>query len=117
MTKYKIGRLDRRITFISIDKPIENEFGEIELKPVEKMTVWAFVEELKGKEKLELEKVDATVDYKIICRYNPEINQTMEIDYEGRRLEILSVTEISRRRYTEILAVENRSKDDRHKIV
>lgn len=113
--KYEIGELDRRITFIAVDEEVENEIGEIELGDREIATVWAKVLEVKGKEKYKADKIDAYRDYEIICRYRPDINQTMEIEYKERRLEIISPpVELGRRRYLEIIAREKVSENDRY---
>lgn len=114
--KYRIGSLDRRITFIKTDIKKENELGELENKDEVFDEVWAQVLEVKGSEQYKLEKVDANRDYEIIIRYRTDIDNTMEIDYEGRRLEILGPpTEIGRRRYLEIMAREKVTEYDRYR--
>ena len=103
---YDIGELDRRITFIKTDAEVENDFGELENTEEELATVWAKVLEIKGRERYKNNKINAELDYEIICRYRADIDQTMEIEYKGRKLEILSVVELGRRKYLEIIASE-----------
>lgn len=104
--KYNIGELDRRITFVDKSAECENKWGELVPCEREIATVWAKVEELRGKEKLKAGKDYATMDIQVICRYRDDITTDMIIEYEGRELEIKSIIELGRRRYLEIMCEE-----------
>ncbi len=104
--KYSIGQLDRRITFIDPKADIENKWGELVPGRKEIATVWAKVEELRGKEKLKAGKDYATTDIQVICRYRDDIKTDMVIEYEDRELEVKSIIELGRRRYLEIMCEE-----------
>ena len=108
--KEQIGKLDRRITFIDPHATEEDEWGEIIPGRKEIAIVWAKVLELRGKEKRKAGKDFATMELDITCRYRSNITTDLIIEYQGRELEILSVNELGRRRYLEIVALENKTK-------
>lgn len=98
------GKLNKRITFISYSE-IENEIGQLIQQPVPIKTVWAFIEPLRGYQQTEAQRLSSETTYKILCRYNKQINQEALINYEGKKLYIHQVLDIEERHaYTEITA-------------
>lgn len=101
------GLLDRRITILEPSGTVENEVGEEVPVLKEIDTVWAKVEELRGKELLEAQKINPELTYRITIRYRKGIHSAMVLDYEGRRLELASPPiEIGRRKYLELMCTE-----------
>jgi len=85
-----IGSLDKRISFI-VFKDVENDFGLDEQEQQVKLTCWARIEALRGKEYYEAQKIRTENTYKITTRYRKGLNQTMLIRYQGRLFEIQNI--------------------------
>jgi len=95
-----------RITFQRVT-PFINENGfEAEL-PLEYKSVWAAVTNLHGKEYFEAKAVQAENTVKFTIRFLEGLDQTMQIVFEGRTYNIISIDHIKyKNRYMEIRALE-----------
>jgi SPP1 family predicted phage head-tail adaptor len=87
-----IGKMNTKITFQNFTN-IQNEFGGNSLQQVGKdVTIWAEVQDRSGGfEKLQ----DAQIfvyDYKIIFRFNENINSATKFIYKNEMLKIESLT-------------------------
>jgi SPP1 family predicted phage head-tail adaptor len=101
-SKEQIGKLDRRVTFQS--KIVgENESNEDEETGWENIdtnpTVWASKNERNGNEAYRADKLTDYLNVVFICRYRNDITPKHRLVCDGIPYNILSVTEISRRRY------------------
>ena len=103
--KEQIGRLDRRVTFqfkLKGDNE-SNEDAEIgwENIPTDP-TVWASKNERGGNESYRADKLTDYLNVEFVVRYRTDITPRNRIVCEGIPYNILSITEISRRRYLSV---------------
>lgn len=85
----------------------ENELGEEVQVPKKVYDLWAEVTPARGKEYLSVDKLAAEMQYKIVTRYRPDINQAMLIKWQGRELNIKAIIDISgKEEHMEIMCVE-----------
>jgi SPP1 family predicted phage head-tail adaptor len=86
------GKYDKQIKFIAFEE-IENEQGLTELKPIEKLTCWASIEPLRGKEYYEAQKNRTENSYKITKRYHKNLSDSMLIQYQNQTFEIQNIVD------------------------
>lgn len=101
----QIGKLDRRITFQKkviaeneSNEDAENGWEDLPISP----TVSASKDENTGVEQYEADKLTAVKIVTFICRYRSDLNTTMRIVLNDLAYAIVSISEISRRRFLEI---------------
>ncbi|GMB01070.1 phage head closure protein [Pelosinus sp. IPA-1] len=87
-----IGSLDKKITFLSQEE-VENELRLTELKPIKKLTCWARIEPLRGKEYYEAQKNKTENSYKITTRYHKNLSDSMLIRYQNQFFEIQNIVD------------------------
>jgi len=87
-----VGTLDKKIKIIAFEE-IENKLGFKELNPNNKLTCWARIEPLRGKEYYEAQKNKTENGYKITTRYHKNINDSMLIEYQSRTFEIQNIVD------------------------
>ncbi len=85
------GRLRHKITFQTIGTDT-NDFGEIEQSNYQDFkTVWSSITPISGKESFLSNKDFATVTHKIKIRFIPNLNASMQIDFQGRKFKIMNI--------------------------
>lgn len=101
-----IGSLKHRITFqILVTAINENGFEVSEWKDYK--TVWAKVLNLSGKEYFEAATINKEKTVKFIIRFIKDIDESMIIDFEGRKYNITDINNIRyENKYCEIKALE-----------
>jgi SPP1 family predicted phage head-tail adaptor len=100
------GLFRHRITLLKM-VVTEDEIGQQieEWQPFR--TCWAAIKTVSGREYFAAASVQAERTYRFIIRYTPGINETMRIDYQGRKFDIQSVLNDDERRKTlTIIATE-----------
>ncbi len=101
--KIDSGYFDRRITLYKKNYNHINELGEKSVKIEKWKTIWAEVKGLRGYEQLDkVGTIDSSRTYKVVIRYIKDIDQAVEIEYEGAIYDITSVVELGRKDYIEI---------------
>lgn len=85
-----VGRLNKRITFITYTEQTNEYYQTIQVETDYK-TVWASVEPVSGREYYEAQRIRSEMTYKIFTRYFPDITQDMLIRYKDRIFRIESV--------------------------
>lgn len=101
--KIDSGYFDRRITLYKKNYNHINELGEKSVKIEKWKSVWAEVKGLRGYEQLDkVGTIDSGRTYKVVIRYIKDIDQAVEIEYEGVIYDITSVVELGRKEYIEI---------------
>ncbi len=89
----KIGELNKRISFVSI-QPVINENGfETQEETVVK-TVWAKASNLYGKEFYEAAAVQKEQSVKFIIRAMGDIDESMKIRFDGKLYDIAFIDDI-----------------------
>ena len=88
-----IGRTNKRVTFCAYEEK-ENELQQLEQQLVEKFTVWASIEPVRGKEYQEADKLRPELTHKVTCRYREDIRPDMIIRYKGRDFNISSILNV-----------------------
>lgn len=84
------GQFRHKITLMKL-VTTQDEIGNTieEWKPVR--ACWAAIKTVSGREYFAAASVQAERTYRFIIRYTPGINETMKIDFQGRRFDIQSV--------------------------
>lgn len=98
MKPLNIGRLNRRITFLTA-KETQNTINQTTQEWKEYKSVWATVKALRGSERYEAMKVQAQQIYKITTRYHDGITPDMRILFNGKIFEITSVNNVEEANY------------------
>ena len=86
------GKLDKKIKFLTYEE-IENELRLTDLKPIEKLTCWARIEPLRGKEYYEAQRNRTENSYKITTRYHKNLSDSMLIQYQKQTFEIQNIVD------------------------
>jgi len=86
------GTLDKKIKFLASEE-VENELGLTELEPIVKLTCWARIEPLRGKEYYEAQRNKTENSYKITTRYHKNISDSMLIQYQKQTFEIQNIVD------------------------
>lgn len=104
--KSSTGNLNRRVSFLS-QTPVISATGSVDYSSSVYLSTWADVRELRGKEILAQGKETAVAEATFLIRYrtDKQITKDLVIDYNGKRWEILSVTEIGYKERIEIHAM------------
>ena len=103
------GSLDRRITFEARQEAQSGPYNRVAVTWVPQATVWAQVQDVLPSK---AESVDNSLSManrpcRIRIRWREDITGTMRIDYEGRKLRIISgPVELGRREGMELMAEE-----------
>lgn len=102
------GELRHRIKIPGPSTTIENEVGKLILVAGESTSVWAKVEPLKGREYLEAQKLRPELTYRVTIRHRKNMYSDMIIEWEGRKLELISppIDVGGRKIYMELMCVE-----------
>lgn len=93
-----IGRMDKRIT-IQENGEVETDFG-IKRGWANKLTCWACVEPVSGKEQREALRVSNKIQYKVYIRFTKGITPEMRILYGDKIFEINSIIDFDERHET-----------------
>lgn len=80
-----------------LETTVENEIGEDVQVPTLHSQLWADVKPLRGKEFIEAQKTASELQYRITTRYRKGIDPSMEVRWDGRRLNINAVIDVSGR--------------------
>ncbi len=101
--KVQIGRMDRKITLrqrvLSRDS-----MGGVSETWQDMAVVFAEKLDIIGREFIAAQQVNAEISTKFRIRYRVDINTTWRISYDGRDYDIISIAELGRRRWLEIMA-------------
>ncbi len=99
----RIGRMDRKITIRkriitrdSIGGAVET-WQNVATVPAEKL-------DIAGREFIAAQQVNAEITTKFRIRYRSDIRPVWRISYDGRDYDIVSVAELGRRKWLEIMA-------------
>ncbi len=84
------GELRHRIKIPGPPTETENEVDEIVLVPGEPKSIWAKVIAIKGQEATEAQKIRPELTYRVTVRYRNDIDASMVIEWEGRKLELIT---------------------------
>lgn len=103
-----IGRTNKRITFCRYEEK-ENALLQTEQTLTKVKTVWASVEPTRGREYQEAQRVRPELTYKITTRYHKGITPDMQIRFQNRYFDIISIINI--REKNEMLEIICREKD------
>lgn len=96
-----------KIEIWDLEHTEENEIGEDVQVPKNKLSLWAEVNPVRGKEYIESQKIASELQYKITTRYREGINPSMEVRWANRKLNINSVIDISgREEHMELMCTE-----------
>lgn len=101
------GRLDQRITFKYESRNPDGLGGSVKawVDVAENPTVWSSVRAKAGRERFDLDRVDAEAGYVFTIRNRSDIDERNVIDWRGRRFNIRFVRQLSNRpMYMEIEA-------------
>lgn len=90
----QIGKLDKRITFLTNHGEEEDVIGYTTNEKTVFKKVWATVKPIRGKEYWEAKKLQEELIYKITIRYCKGITTDMEIQYKEKLLEINSIINV-----------------------
>lgn len=106
MRTMRIGKLNKRVTFVSYDDE-KNELGQNKKEFKDVKTVWATFAPVRGREYYEAQKIREEVTYKLYCRYLPSVTSDMYIRYKDKLYEITSVIDVDlEHKMLEIYCVE-----------
>lgn len=90
-----------------LNTTIQNEIGEDVQVPTLHSKLWADVKPLRGKEFTEAQKTASELQYRITTRYREGIDPSMEVRWNGRKLNITAVIDVSGREESmELMCVE-----------
>ena len=100
----QIGRLDRRITFQEkvVGDNESNEDEELGWENITNPTVWASKTIRGGNESYRADKLTDYQTVEFVCRYRSDITPKHRVVCEGIPYNIITVEEVSRRRYLSI---------------
>lgn len=98
-----IGSMDRRITLKGYTSAAD-AYGQMVKTWATGSVVWAAVEVVSGTEGQDNQAELSRRRLKFTIRYKSGVDETYRIVYEGNDYDIISVAEIGRRRYMEIIA-------------
>lgn len=113
MKPLDVGRLNKRITFLTFEEGID-EMGQDTKKKVPIYTVWATVKPLTGTEPVEAGRIRPQQGYTITMRYRNGITTDMLIQYAGKLLEIQSVVNVEEAGYMLILQCVEKEGAEKH---
>jgi SPP1 family predicted phage head-tail adaptor len=100
------GRLRQRIR-IEKKTVTRNAVGEEVIAWAPLVSLWASIEPLRGREYLEAKQVQASVDARIVVRYQPEILPSMRVVFSERVYAIESVIHVAEgKRETQLMVTE-----------
>jgi SPP1 family predicted phage head-tail adaptor len=109
-TKEKIGRMDRRITFLQKIEVGNSEYNTQDFSGWENIpttpTVWCEKLNNNGSEVYEQFQLTEVGSARFRIRYRTDLTVLNAIEFEGLFYEIVSVKETTRRRYLELIGVE-----------
>lgn len=109
-TKEKIGRMDRQITFKRALLSENESFNTMDTvgwqDVLENPTVFCEKVNMAGNEVYEGYQLTGVSSSKFRIRYRTDLTVMNGILFEGLFYEIVSITETTRRRYMEVLAVQ-----------
>ena len=102
-----IGRLRHRVTIQRFDR-VDDGGGGTEERWVDVATVWAGVEPIRGRERLEAMQLEQSVSHRVVIRYRPDVDgRNMRIVHRGRALHVQAVVSPDERnRWLELLCEE-----------
>jgi len=100
----KAGELDRRITF-RVKTVALNSFNEEIETWATHATVWGKVEENGGAEALIANHEIATRRALFVIRHRTDLNEQMQISWDGNTWDIETTRQLGRRRFLEISAM------------
>lgn len=90
-----------------LETTAQNEIGEDIQVPKLYKELWADVKPLRGKEFTEAQKTASELQYRITTRYREGIDPSMEVRWNGRKLNITAVIDVSGREESmELMCVE-----------
>jgi len=102
----KAGLLRERIT-LQAPAGDRDTYGAEELTYVDRLTVWAAIKPLRGKELVEQRAVREEITHKVEIRYVPEVNAKWRFTLGSRTFQIESVINVLERNFKlELLAYE-----------
>ena len=86
------GKMRERVT---IEKPVrtENKMGESVLTWVAVRRTWASVEGVSSKEVLANSRQEFDISHRVRLRYQSDLTNNHRLDWNGRKLEIISLLE------------------------
>jgi len=84
------GDLNRRITLETLSTTPDGS-GGVESTWTNLATVWAQVTPKGGSEKLHGDQLTPTITYDVTIRYRKDVDASMRVSYEGRKLRINGV--------------------------
>lgn len=101
----QVGKLDRRITFQKkvISENVSNEdeeagWGDLDITPV----VWASKKDNSGNESYAADRLNTFQGVVFVIRFRSDINTKMRVVFAGVAYNIVSLSEIGRKRYLSV---------------
>lgn len=103
----RIGRLRHRVQLQKL-VAVDDGGGGVEEDWVDVATVWAAVEPVRGRERLEAMQLEAAVDHRVVIRYRPDIDgRNMRALHRGRAFHVEAVVNPDERsRWLELMCEE-----------
>lgn len=100
-----------------LETTAKNEIGEDIQVPKLHTKIWADVQPIRGKEFMEMQKTSSELQYRITTRYREGIDPSMEVRWEGRKLNINAVIDIlGREESMELMCVEKVTPSGRSRV-
>lgn len=100
----RAARLDRRITIQSRTEAQDATTGEATYTWADVDTVWAEIQELRGREYFAARQVQADIGVKFTIRYRAGVTVLNRISYDGRVYNIRHIATLGRKAGLEIFA-------------
>jgi len=97
------GELDRKIDLRSWSD-VQSSTGAVVTTHALLATVWAKVEHAQGKEMLLADKETAVQNTLFTIRHRTDLDKKMEVVFDSETYDIIAISEVTRRRFTEIRA-------------
>lgn len=100
----RAGRLDRRVTIQARTAAQNSAHGETTYTWADVATVWAAVQDLRGREYFAAQQEQAEVSTRFTMRWRTGVTVLNRLVYDGKTYNIRQVAELGRRAGLEILA-------------
>lgn len=102
---FPVGSMRERVTF-QREVRTEDGAGGSASTWSDIATVFASVDAASGQEGLASQQLQASVTYRLRARYRADITAAERIDWQGKRLNIRSITQDNRKEFMQIIADE-----------
>ena len=100
----RAGRLDKRIVIQTRTASQDSTTGETTYTWADAVTVWAAMDELRGREYFAARQVQADIGVKFTIRYRSDVTVLNRISYDGRIYDIRHIATLGRKYAMELFA-------------